>query len=229
MLALRPLNLQNASLNTKVIPRCCRLIFFGIQDRRRIKMATKKEQAPTGEPNYWILVLANKNQPNKLHNAQVVFDAQLKRKVWGLKENGKNFKHMRKGDIVLLYIGRPYCVFAGYAVISEEARPFNKEERTKLLDKKYRRKPKAGIKLSRVKRFNVQVPVPLLVPELTFIKNKKNWGMYFQGSANKIDQVNFEVILSVACMLNPSLKQTLKPRVKSQIVATFNPDQRVQH
>lgn len=141
-------------------------------------MATKRETAANTEPNYWVLVLANKNQPNKLHNAQVIFDAQLRRKVWGLKEGSKNFSKMVKGDIVLLYIGRPYCAFAGLAIVGEKARLLTKKEQNDLMDKKYRRKPKAGIKLSHAKRFNVQVPVQLLVPELRYIKNKKNWGRY---------------------------------------------------
>ena len=140
-------------------------------------MATKRETAANTEPNYWVLVLANKNQPNKLHNAQVIFDAQLRRKVWGLKEGSKNFSKMVKGDIVLLYIGRPYCAFAGFAIVGEKARLLTKKEQNDLMDKKYRRKPKAGIKLSHAKRFNVQVPVQLLVPELRYIKNKKNWGL----------------------------------------------------
>jgi len=176
-------------------------------------MAKEKDR----EPNYWVLVLANKNQPNKLHNAQVIFDAQLRRRVWGLREGSKNFKRMVKGDVVLLYIGRPYCAFAGFAFVGAGARPLTKKEQNDLMDKKYRRKPKAGIKLSHAKRFNVQVPVPLLVPELRHIKNKKNWGMYFQGASNKINRETFEVVLSVACMLNPSLLKTLKPKVKSKL------------
>jgi hypothetical protein len=136
---------------------------------------------------------------------------------------------MVKGDVVLLYIDRPYCAFAGFAIVGEKARPLTKKEQNDLMDKKYRRKPKAGIKLSHAKRFNVQVPVQLLVPELPFIKNKKNWGMYFQGASNKIDKVNFDIVLSIACMLNPSLEKSLKPRVKSKIKAIFRPDERASH
>lgn len=137
-------------------------------------MATKRETSANTEPNYWVLVLANKNQPNKLHNAQVIFDVQLKRKVWGLKEGSKNFSRMVKGDVVLLYIGRPYCAFAGFAIVGEKARPLTKKEQNDLMAKKYRRKLKAGIKLSHAKRFNVLVPVQLLVLERPFTKSKKN-------------------------------------------------------
>lgn len=174
-------------------------------------MATKK--LSNNEPNYWILVLANQNQPNSHYNAQVIFDAQLRRKAWGLREGSKNFKNMKKGDIVLLYIGSPYCAFAGYAVLgSERPRPFTKAEQNKLLDKVYRRKPKAGVKFSKAKRFNVQVPAPLAVPELKFVKSKKNWGMYFQGAAVKINEADYNMVVAIACMLNPSLKKLLKSK-----------------
>ena len=173
--------------------------------------------------------MANQNQPNSHYNAQVIFDAQLRRKAWGMKNNGKNFMNMKKGDIVLLYVGRPYCAFAGYAVLGESPRLFTKSEQNKFLDKVYRRKPKAGVKFSSVKRFNVQVPVTLLVPELKFIRNKKNWGMYFQGSAVGLDALSFHKVLAVACMLNKSLEKALKPRMRSQINAIFKPEQLTLH
>jgi hypothetical protein len=187
-------------------------------------MPTKKSSST--EPNYWILVLANSDKANKHYNAQVVFDAQLRRKAWGLRVGSKNYKNMKKGDIVLLYIGSPYCAFAGCAVLAESPREFSKSEQQKLMDKKYRRKPVSGVKLSQIRRFNVQVPTPLLIPELTFVKNKKNWGMSFQGSSIKIDPINYQMILSVACMLNPALAKALKPKVKSSTKTTFNRDQR---
>ena len=182
-----------------------------------------------GEPNYWVLVLANKNQANSHYNAQVIFDAQVKRKAWGLKEESRNFDEIRKGDICLLYIGSPYCVFAGYAIAKGKPDSFDKIKRNKYLDKVYKRKPKAGVEFSKVIRFDVQVPVPLLTEELPFIKKPKNWGMYFQGSIKRLDKLNFELILSVACMLNTSLQKRLKPRVKTEVKATFNTDQRTTH
>jgi EVE domain len=171
-------------------------------------MATKK--LSNNEPNYWILVLANKNQVNSHYNAQVIFDAQLRRKAWGLRDGSKNFKNMKKGDIVLLYIGSPYCAFAGSAVLGEKPLPFTKAEQNKFLDKVYRRKPKAGVKFSRARRFNVQVPAPLAVPELKFVKSKKNWGMNFQGAAVKINEADYNMVVAIACMLNPAMKKSLK-------------------
>jgi len=187
-------------------------------------MAAKKSS--TSEPNYWILVLANSDKANKHYNAQVVFDAQLRRKAWGLRVGSRNYKEMKKGDVVLFYIASPYCAFAGCAVLEGHPKEFSKSEQLNLLDKQYRRKPLSGVKLSKIRRFNVQVPAPLLVPELKFVKNKKNWGMSFQGSSVKIDQVNYEMILSVACMLNPALEKALKPKVKSSTKTTFKGDQR---
>jgi hypothetical protein len=57
------------------------------------------------ETKYWILVLANKNQANSHYNAQVIFDAQMKRKAWGLNEDAGNFGGIQKDDVCLLYIG----------------------------------------------------------------------------------------------------------------------------
>jgi hypothetical protein len=53
--------------------------------------------------------------------------------------------------------------------------------------------------------------------------------MYFQGASNKIDKVKFDIVLSIACMLNPSLEKSLKRRVKSKIKAIFRPDERASH
>ena len=99
-----------------------------------MKAETKRER------KFWVLVLANKNQANSHYNAQVIFDAQLKRKAWGLKEGCRNYDKMEKGDICLLYIGQPYCAFAGYAEVSKSAGPFSKRKQNKYLDKVYKRK-----------------------------------------------------------------------------------------
>lgn len=180
-------------------------------------------------PKYWVLVLANKNQANSHYNAQVIFDAQVKRKAWGLTKGTGNFDEIEKGDICLLYIGSPYCTFAGYAIAKGKPIAFGKIKQNKYLDKVYKRKPKAGVEFNKVVRFDVQVPVPLLSGELPFIKKPKNWGMYFQGSIKKLDKLSFDLVLSVACMLNASLRQRLKPRVKTEVITTFDPDQRADH
>ena len=162
------------------------------------------------EPNYWILVLANSDKANKRYNSQVVFDAQLRRKAWGMKVGSKNYRNMKKGDIVLLYIGSPYCAFAGCAVLGESPREFSKSEQVKLLDKKYRRKPVSGVKLEQIKRFNVQVPAPLAITELQMVKNKNKWGMYFQGAAIKFNRTDYNSVLAFACMLNPALRKQVR-------------------
>jgi hypothetical protein len=173
-------------------------------------------------PKYWVLVLANKNQANSHYNAQVIFDAQLKRKAWGLKEGCRNFDEMEKGDICLLYIGSPYCAFAGYAVVGKEAGPFGKRKQNKYLDKVYKRKPKAGVEFTKVVRFDVQVPVTLMIDELNFIKNKKNWGLSFLGSVMPSDYISTEKVLSIACMLNKALGKKLKPKVRSKLIVECN-------
>lgn len=175
-----------------------------------------KKNAIDGTPNYWVFVLANQNQRNSHYNSQVIFDAQLRRKTWGLKVSSKNFKSMQKGDIAVLYIGFPYCAFAGCAVLNEAPRLFSKAEQNRLIDKKYRRKPKSGVKLKNLRRFNVQVPAPLAAPELKFIKNRKNWGAHLRGSAVKIKEADYSAIIAMACMLNPPLKKILKGQAKQR-------------
>jgi len=171
----------------------------------------------TRKPKYWVLVLANKNQLNSHYNAQVIFDAQLKRKAWGLELGSRNFSEIEKGDICLLYIGRPYCAFAGYAIASGKPHVFSKNKRDKYLDKVYRRKPKAGVEFSKVVRFDVQVPVTLIKDELDFIKSKKNWGLSFLGSAMPADEISFEKVMGIACMLNKSLEKRRKLKVTTNV------------
>jgi hypothetical protein len=168
-------------------------------------------------PKYWVLVLANKNQANSHYNAQVIFDAQVERKAWGLKEECRNFDEMEKGDICLLYIGSPYCAFAGYAIAKGKPIAFGKIKQNKYLDKVYKRKPKAGVEFSKVVRFDVQVPVTLMIDELNFIKNKKNWGLSFLGSVMSSDDVSTEKVISIACMLNKALEKKLKPKMKTKV------------
>lgn len=174
------------------------------------------------EPNYWVLVLANKNQANSHYNAQVIFDAQVKRKAWGLKEGCRNYDGIKKGDVCLLYIGSPYCCFAGYAIAAGKPDKFDKDKRDKYLDKVYKRKPKAGVEFSKVVRFHVQVPATLMIEDLDYIKNKSKWGLYFLGSVMPWEKVDHQKVLAVACMLNKKLAKVVKPTLESTIEASFS-------
>ena len=151
----------------------------------------------------------------------MIFDAQVKRKAWGLKEGCRNYNGIQKGDICLLYIGSPYCSFAGYAVAGDVAGKFSKSKRDKYLDKVYKRKPKAGVEFSKVVRFDVQVPATLMIDELDIIKNKSKWGLYFLGSVMPFDELSHQKVLAIACLLNKKLAKVAKPALESTIEASF--------
>lgn len=98
---------------------------------------------------------------------------------------------LKNGDKVIFYkAGKDGQKFIGTASIGSEIVPDNLDYYVTLYDVQVWKKP---------------IGVPSILNEIQFIKNKSNWGLYFQGGVSHLPDADYHLIVSKS-------KETLKKK-----------------
>jgi len=141
---------------------------------------------------YWLCITTEEN-----------WNVIKQKNVWGVQEKHRNtIAKVKPGDKCLIYVMStkkddeliPPRIMAAYEVTSEvfvdRSRIFKPSARNKIETFPLR------IKLKSIKIFENPVDFKSLIPELRFIKNKKNWTGHIQGKAmREIPEEDYELIL----------------------------------
>lgn len=139
--------------------------------------------------NYWIFVIGGEG-------ASEVFQRLLGMKNWGFWINSavrKKVESLRKGDVVIFYVGGPNGkYFAGEAILTSDiCKPnrasINMPERGPLGGMVYF----DSIDLWGNKKINL---TDIIREQLYFIKNKRNWGATFRQSIVSITEQTYKDI-----------------------------------
>ena len=111
-----------------------------------------------------------------------VFERRINEKKWPIFKFTPNKKKLRKGDNIVFYkAGKDGQKFIGADGIGSKIIPENMDYFVTLYDIQIWKKP---------------IEVPIILNELQFIKNKSNWGMYFQGGVTSLPPKDYKMILS---------------------------------
>jgi len=139
--------------------------------------------------NYWVFVIGGRE-------ANEVFQRLLKMKNWGFWVNStviKKVESLRKGDAVIFYVGGPNAKYlAGEArLTSDICKPnrasINMPERGPLGGMVYFN----NIDLWNNKKIYL---TDIVREQLSFIKNKRNWGTTFRQSIVSITKIAYNDI-----------------------------------
>jgi predicted RNA-binding protein len=133
--------------------------------------------------NYWLCVTNPEN-----------WTIIREKKVWGVTERYKDkIKRVKPGDFLIFYV-KPKKIAGIFKAVTES---FKDEEEifigTEFWEGKifpYR------IKLQPYTILKAPVAFEKLIPRLTFIKNKRVWGVYFRKQMQSISSMDFKRILS---------------------------------
>lgn len=110
------------------------------------------------------------------------FEKRVSGKKWPIFKHTPNKIKLRKGDKIIFYkAGKDGRKFIGTASLGSEIISENVDYFVTLYDIQIWKKP---------------IEVPTILDELQFIKNKSNWGMYFQGGVTSLPPEDYKVILS---------------------------------
>jgi predicted RNA-binding protein len=121
---------------------------------------------------------------------------------WGLGEKTPNRRALKAGDRVVFYLGIPHRTFGASAVLASDSFALSPQQREELshgID--FYRAP-FGVRLSEVKIWEHPCRVEDVLAALSFIENKDNWGVYFQGGVRYVPERDFEVITQ-QCFATP--------------------------
>jgi len=153
----------------------------------------ENEQVKVG---HWIFsVTAHKGNDYSL-SAEEIFRQRMEDSFWGLNEKNVNFKNLKEGDEVIFYVGNPMSMFAGRVTLASAGVFLSDEDKEKFSHGISFYRSNAGVWLQDIEIWEYPQSAERLIPVLSFIKNKEKWYAYFQGGIVKIQESDFQAIIS---------------------------------
>ncbi len=134
--------------------------------------------------NYWIFVSVPFTDFNRgnMHELLKKTEASLK---WTIGKRTHNRSKLSKGDAILFYQGRDESqkIF-GSAELASQLQQINESENY--------------VEIRYFVVWDKPVKIKPLINKLSFIKNKKHWGLYLHGGIVKISEKDHNLILNEA-------------------------------
>ncbi len=145
--------------------------------------------------NYWLFTVTQKKTDHGSLSAEDILKQRLTDRFWGLAERTPNRRALQKGDRVVFYVGIPSMTFAAVATLASDSFTLSEKQKTQYSHGKELYKADYGVILEEIQIWDPPRLVKDLIPALTYIENKQNWGAYFQGGVRQLDEDNFRVIV----------------------------------
>jgi len=141
---------------------------------------------------YYIFFINNIELGERVWTAEEIMNFLLENNSWAFSFNAPNLKYLDEGDRVVIYLaGQGNRFFAADFIIAS---------------KPYKVKPEPNepdwltmfpirINIRNIKFWAEQLPIGDILAQLDFIKDKKNYGLYFRQSTRVIEEKDFLKII----------------------------------
>lgn len=150
---------------------------------------------------YFIFVTSGFRDRQRAISGRELVSNRLGEKRWPLGPSTRNKDALREGDLVLMYVARLHgragdkdakCFVAQAEVAGGQVTGAFRESRewTGSVGTS-----SAYVPLRNPSFFRGPIPIEPLVPVLSFVQNKRRWGVYLQGGILSISRADFELIL----------------------------------
>jgi|CXWL01.1.fsa_nt_gi hypothetical protein len=139
----------------------------------------------------WVFVVTAQKVDGKPYSPHDILNLRFKDSFWGLGESTPNRKLLKKGDQVVFYLGIPIKSFTASAVLASDAFQLDPSQKQKYSHDLEYFTMDYGVLLEDLRIWESSVAVDEIVAGLSFIKNKENWGAYFQGGIRQIPSEDF--------------------------------------
>ena len=130
-------------------------------------------------------------------DAMDIFDERIKSNLWPIYNKTQQIINLKEGKKIIFYIAgntknsQHFIASATIDKIIENSESIIDPNQSLRMVKFY-------IKFKNFFKFNKNVSVRENIDDLTFIKNKEKYGLYFQGGICKIDKISYSYILNKA-------------------------------
>lgn len=146
-------------------------------------------------PEHYLLIASILDIEGRTVSPREIMEALTARQAWYLWERTPYRSRYKAGDRVVFYLaGKGYRQFAGTATVAGPVVPMERGDRDvaeSLGLFEYTEK----LLLRDIQLWKEPRPVLSLVPELGFIVDKKNYGLYFRMGALRIPREDYERII----------------------------------
>jgi len=140
--------------------------------------------------NYFIFIVADETKYGKTRLAGETYNFLMGKNAWGFGKNTAHRAKIKAGDKVVFYqAGGNGQKFLGTAILASGAYDDSSSKNLFLDPETYK------IDLQNIVVWDNPKPFVHFLDKLSFIKNKKFWGTYFQGGCRKISEKDFQTIL----------------------------------
>ena len=143
---------------------------------------------------YWIFcVTAHKDLG--ISDPEDVLKQRFSDQFWGLGEKTPNRRALKAGDKVIFYLGTPHRAFGASAVLASDSFSLSPQQQQDLSHGMDFYRAPYGVRLSEIDIWDHRCRVEDVLPAISFIENKDNWGVYFQGGVRYLPERDFAVIM----------------------------------
>ncbi len=140
--------------------------------------------------SYYIFIINDLNYVDVVYNSTTIVNVLLENSEWIFpNSNVCHIEKLKKGDIVLIYIaGQGNRYFYGKFCIAKAVAPIekNKGEFYKYFSRK--------IEIENFEKAQRKILMKEFVSDLSFIKDKKNYGLYLRQAVKKISFEDYKLI-----------------------------------
>lgn len=141
---------------------------------------------------YYIFFINNIELGEQVWSAEDIRNFLLKNNLWAFSSNAPNLKYLAEGDRVIIYLaGKGNRFFTADFTIA--CKPY--EVKLEPNEPEWLTLFPIRINVRNIKIWAEQLPIGDVLEQLDFIKDKKNYGLYFRQSTRVIDEKDFLLIL----------------------------------
>jgi hypothetical protein len=157
------------------------------------KAIIKRDPAEVStEHNFWIFVVTEKSEKSLKLTAEQVYQTRMNDKFWGLNKGTKYRNALKTGDQVIFSSGTKS--FLGTATLDSNSFELNEQQKNIFGHNNEIYKTDYGVMLSNIVTWDHPKAVVDFADSLSFIRNPRQYGSYFQGGVKKISQSDFNNI-----------------------------------
>lgn len=141
---------------------------------------------------YYVFILNNIEIGESFFKAEDIMKYMLQHKFWAFSRNAPNLKYITERDRVVVYLAGAgsRCIAADFSISSKPYAIDKKSDNPAWLSMFPMR-----VNIQNINEWDKRVPISELIPELNFIQDKKNYGLYFRQSTKSIGENDYNIIL----------------------------------
>ena len=149
------------------------------------------------DPRYWLLVATDRKSSSRHLHAMELFQTRINDQFWGFSAKTRNRNRLRKGNHAIIYLGGSAGKKAvANCTLASDPFELSPEDKLRLAHNESAFLADYGVYLQGINQWSRPVTfIHGLIQQLSFIKNKGQWGTALQGTIISIPEADYQTLL----------------------------------